>query len=60
MFESVFDFEDGDYIIKTSDTSGMDQDGNLMLQVSDNLAMDTESGELHITSSWKDDDDDTE
>ena len=36
----------------------VDSDGNYMMRMSDNMAMDMESGELHITSSWGDDEDD--
>lgn len=33
-----------------------DSDGNMMMRMSDNMAMDMDSGELHLTSSWDDDD----
>lgn len=36
----------------------MDMDGNMMMKMSDNMAMDMESGELHMISSWNSDDDD--
>jgi len=58
MFGHVFDFDDGDFIIQTSDNMGLDCDGNMMLRMSDNMVMDMNSGELHITSSWKNDEDD--
>ena len=32
-------------------------DGNMMMRVGDNMAMDMDSGELHMVSGWDDDDD---
>lgn len=34
----------------------MDMDGHLMTKMSNNTALNLETGELHITSSWNDDD----
>ena len=51
----LFDFDKGDVIFQTSGGMGMDYDGNLMLRVSENMVMDMDSGEMHITSSWKND-----
>ena len=51
----LFDFDDGDIIFQTSGGMGMDYDGNLMLRVTEHMAMDVDSGEIHITSSWKND-----
>ena len=36
---------------------GMDSDGNMMMRVGDNMAMDMDSGELHMVSGWDDDND---
>ena len=41
-----------------SDTMGMDSDGNMMMRVGDNMAMDMDSGALHFVSGWDDDDND--
>ena len=35
----------------------IDSDGNMMLRMGDNMAMDIDSGELRIISSWEDEDD---
>ena len=35
----------------------MDSDGDLLMRMSDNMAMDMDSGDVHIISSWKDNDD---
>ena len=32
------------------------EDGDLCFSTSDNMAMDMDSGELHMVSSWNDDD----
>lgn len=42
MSEHFFDYDDGDFAYT----------------VSDNMAMDMDSGELHFISSWDDEDDD--
>jgi hypothetical protein len=33
-----------------SDDMGMDSDGDMMMRVGDNMAMDMDSGELHFVS----------
>lgn len=35
----------------------MDMDGHLITKISDNTVLDLETGELHLTSSWNNDDD---
>ena len=54
----IFDVDDGDFGFQMSDTMGMESDGNMMMRVGDNMAMDMDSGELHMVSGWDDDDDD--
>ena len=56
MSKRFFDFDDGDFIF-SSGNIGIDSDGDMMVRVSDNLAMDINSGDLHIVSSWDEDDD---
>ena len=36
----------------------MDSNGNMMMRMSDNMAMDMDSGDIHIVSSWDDRGDD--
>ena len=36
----------------------IDSDGNMMMRMSDNMAMDLDSGDIHIISSWSNDDED--
>ena len=58
MRNSIFDYDNGDFIFPTSGNTGIDSDGNLHMRMGDNMSMNMETGELHFTSSWKNDDDD--
>lgn len=58
MSGSIFDYDEGDFIHQTSDNMGIDSDGDLYIRMGDNMAMDMDTGELHITSGWRNDDDD--
>ena len=52
MSKLFFDIDDNDFIFPTSDTTGIDSDGNMMMRISDNTMMDMDSGELHFISFW--------
>ena len=52
-----FDIFKGKFGFKMSDDMGMDSDGDMMMRVGDSMAMDMDSGELHMVSGWDDDDD---
>ena len=52
-----FDIFNGKFGFEMSDNLGMDSDGNMMMCVGDNMAMDMDSGEMHMVSGWDDDDD---
>ena len=52
---SIFDLEDGDFIFGSGDT-GFDSDGHMMSRMSDNMALDLDTGEIHMVSGWDDDD----
>ena len=58
MSKQILDFDDGDLIFTTSGNIGFDSDGNMMMKMFDNMAMDMDSGELHFVSSWDEDKDD--
>ena len=58
MSKPIFDLEDSDFIFSTSGNMGFDSDGNMMMRMSDNMAMDMDTGELHFVSSWNEDEDD--
>lgn len=53
----IFDYTSGEFIYGGSSGSGFDSDGDMMMRISDNMAMDMDTGELHIVSLWNDDDD---
>lgn len=53
----IFDFSDGDFIMPMGNHLGMDFDGNLNMRMGNNMSMDLDSGDIHLTSSWKHDDD---
>lgn len=56
MSKLLFDFDNGDFLFRRGDIA-FDSDGNMMIRMSDNMAMDMGSGKLHFTSLWEDDDD---
>ena len=58
MGKHFFDFEDGDFAFTVSDNMAMDSDGNMMMRMGDNMARDMDSGDIHLVSSWPDDDED--
>lgn len=51
------DMEDGDICFSTSNNMAMDSEGHMMMRMGDSMAMDMDSGELHMVSNWDDDDD---
>ena len=55
MSKHFFDYNDGDYAHSISDTMAIDSDGNMMMRMGDNMAMDMDTGDLHFISSWPDD-----
>ena len=55
--KTFFDFEDGDFAHSISDTMVIDSDGDLLMRMGDNMAMDMDSGEIHIISGWSNDED---
>ena len=52
-----FDIFKGKFGFKMSDDMGMGSDGDMMMRVGDNMAMDMDSGELHTVTGWDDDND---
>ena len=57
MGRFIFDLDDGD-MISTSGNIGFDEDGDMVMRISDDMAMDMDTGEMHIVSGWDDVDDD--
>lgn len=58
MPKHFFDYDDGDFAMSISDSMAMDSDGGLMMRMGANMAMDMGTGDIHMISSWSDDDDD--
>lgn len=57
MGKHIFDYEDGSFGMSLSGNMLIDSDGDLMMKMSDNTAMDMDSGELHLISSFGEDED---
>ena len=60
MGKHFFDFEDGDFAFSISDNMAMDSDGHLMMRMGKNMAMHMDTGDIHMISSWPNDDDEDE
>lgn len=58
MGKHFFDYEDDDFACSISDNIAIDSDGDLLIRTGDDMAMDMDSGELHIISGWSNDEDD--
>lgn len=60
MGKPFFDLETGDMGFFLSDDMLMSSDGDLLMRMSDNMAMDLDSGEIHIINSFGSSKDDVE
>lgn len=58
MYRNMLDYNDGDMLCQASDNIAMDMEGHLMSRVSDNMALDLDTGEIHLISSWSSDEED--
>ena len=58
MRNIIFDYDEGDFIFPTSGNMGINSNCNLHKRMGDNMSMDMETGDLHFTSGWKNEDDD--
>lgn len=56
MGKSFFDYDDGDFAYKVSDSMAIDSNGDYLMRMGDDMAMDMQTGELHMTSNWSEDD----
>lgn len=52
MGKLFFDFNDDDFAMPASDNMAIDSKGNLNVRMSDNMAMDMKTGEVHLISGW--------
>ena len=57
MSRNFFDYYDGDFAYTISNNMAIDSDGDLLMRMGDNMAMNMVSGDLHFISGWSDDDD---
>ena len=55
MRKRLFDHKDEDYAQTISDNMAMNSDGDLMLRIGEHMAMDLDSGELHLVLEQSDD-----
>lgn len=52
-----FDYEDGDFAHTLSDNMAIDSDGDMLIRMGDNIAMDMGIGDLHFISGWSNNED---
>ena len=57
MSRNFFDYDYGDFAYTISNNMAIDSDGDLLMRMGDNMAMNMVSGDLHFISGWSDDDD---
>ena len=57
MGKRFFDLEDGDFAYSISNNMAIDSEGNLLMRMGDHMAMDMDSGELHMISGWSKEED---
>ena len=55
--KTYIDFDDGDIGFPISDKLAVDSDGNMMMRLNDNMAMEMDSLEIHFISSWPEEND---
>ena len=55
---SIFNFTKSESIFDLDDDTAMDTEGHIYVRVSEDCAMDLESGELNFTSGWDNDEQD--
>ena len=53
MGKLFFDFNDDDFAMPVSDNMAIDSKGNLNVRMSDNMALDMTTGEVHLISGWE-------
>ncbi len=56
MGKHFFDYENGDFAYVISDNMAIDSDGDMLMRMGNNMAMDMEAGDLHFISDWSNDD----
>lgn len=60
MGKHFFNYEDGDFAHILSNNMAISSDGDMLMRMGDNMAMDMETGDLHFISGWSNDDDEND
>ena len=55
MTKQFFDYDNGNFVNTISGNMAIDSNGDLLMRLGDNMAMDMDTGELHIISGWSND-----
>lgn len=55
MPTNFFDYDSGRFGHPISDNMAIDTNGDLLLRISENTALDTATGEVHTVSCWEND-----
>lgn len=58
MSRNFFDYDDENFAYTISDNMAIDSDGDLLMRMGDNMALDMVTGDLHFISVWSVDEDD--
>ena len=48
----IFDLDDDDFVFPLSNDMAMDSNRDLMIRLGSNMALDLESGDLHMVMGW--------
>ena len=58
MGKHFFDYDDENFAHNISNNMAIDSDGDLLMRMGDNMALDMDSGDLFFISGWSDNSDD--
>ena len=58
MHNPIIDFNCNSPVLPIPDNMGVDMNGNMHMRISDNMAVDVRTGEVHFTTPWKNQEDD--
>lgn len=58
MDKHFFDYDDGDFAYSISNNMAVNSKGDLLMRMNNNTAINMDTGNIHIISSRRDEDDD--
>ena len=58
MTGPFIDYDDGGLGLPLSDNLAIDSEGHTLMRMSDNMALDVDTGDVHLISGWQSDDED--